>query len=129
MILVGKSGRQSFLSRLVINGLLLYLVVWLYSPGYLESLTSGWDKVVAFSLASIIFSLLNAILRPILTFLTLPIVFLTLGLFTLVINGLIVYTTAMLIPNLAFGFGDAILAGLIISLANYLITNLFYKGD
>ncbi len=128
MKLTSKKSGQSFLSRLIINGLLLYVVVWLYSPGYIDSLNSWWDIVMSFLTASLIFSVLNAILRPILIMLALPVVFLSLGLFTLIINGIIVYITAAFIPNLALDLGDAILAGIIISLANYLITNLFWKG-
>lgn len=127
--MIFSKKRQSFLSRLIINGLLFYLAVWLFSPGYLNSLNSIWDAVMAFAIISIIFSILNALVKPILILLTLPAMFLTLGIFSIVINGLIVFLTAAIVPNLVFTLWNAILAGLIISTANYLITNLFWDGD
>ena len=119
-----KQG-QSFASRLVTNSVLFYLVVWLYQPSYLATLNGLWDTLVAFLIIGIIFSVLNEFVKPVLTILTLPAVFLSLGLFTLVINGMIIYLTAVFIPGLSIGFGTAIIGGIVMSLANYLITNLF----
>ncbi len=124
LILDSKQG-QSFASRLVINSVLFYLVVWLYQPNYLATLNGLWDTLVAFLIIGIIFSVLNEFVKPVLTILTLPAVFLSLGLFTLVINGMIIYLTAVFVPGLSIGFGTAIIGGIVMSLANYLITNLF----
>lgn len=124
LILDSKQG-QSFASRLVTNSVLFYLVVWLYQPNYLATLNGLWDTLVAFLIIGIIFSVLNEFVKPVLTILTLPAVFLSLGLFTLVINGMIIYLTAVFVPGLSIGFGTAIIGGIVMSLANYLITNLF----
>ena len=124
LILDSKQG-QSFASRLVTNSVLFYLVVWLYQPNYLATLNGLWDTLVAFLIIGIIFSVLNEFVKPVLTILTLPAVFLSLGLFTLVINGMIIYLTAVFVPGLSIGFGTAIIGGVVMSLANYLITNLF----
>lgn len=124
LILDSKQG-QSFASRLVTNSVLFYLVVWLYQPNYLATLNGLWDTLVAFLIIGIIFSVLNEFVKPVLTILTLPAVFLSLGLFTLVINGMIIYLTAVFVPGLSIGFGTAIVGGIVMSLANYLITNLF----
>lgn len=83
---------------------------------------------MAFLIIGVIFSLLNAVVKPLITLLTLPAVLLTMGMFTLVINGLMIYLTAMLVPNLTLGLGQSILAGMIMTVANMLITNLFRKG-
>ena len=124
LILDSKQG-QSFASRLVTNSVLFYLVIWLYQPNYLATLNGLWDTLVAFLIIGIIFSVLNEFVKPVLTILTLPAVFLSLGLFTLVINGMIIYLTAVFVPGLSIGFGTAIIGGIVMSLANYLITNLF----
>ena len=124
LIMDSKQG-QSFASRLVTNSVLFYLVVWLYQPNYLATLNGLWDTLVAFLIIGIIFSVLNEFVKPVLTILTLPAVFLSLGLFTLVINGMIIYLTAVFVPGLSIGFGTAIIGGIVMSLANYLITNLF----
>ena len=124
LIIDSKQG-QSFASRLVTNSVLFYLVVWLYQPNYLATLNGLWDTLVAFLIIGIIFSVLNGFVKPVLTILTLPAVFLSLGLCTLVINGMIIYLTAVFVPGLSIGFGTAIIGGIVMSLANYLITNLF----
>ena len=124
LIIDSKQG-QSFASRLVTNSVLFYLVVWLYQPNFLATLNGLWDTLVAFLIIGIIFSVLNEFVKPVLTILTLPAVFLSLGLFTLVINGMIIYLTAVFVPGLSIGFGTAIIGGIVMSLANYLITNLF----
>ena len=124
LIMDSKQG-QSFASRLVTNSVLFYLVVWLYQPNYLATFNGLWDTLVAFLIIGIIFSVLNEFVKPVLTILTLPAVFLSLGLFTLVINGMIIYLTAVFVPGLSIGFGTAIIGGIVMSLANYLITNLF----
>ena len=84
---------------------------------------------MAFVIIGFIFSLLNEFVKPILTILTLPAVFLSLGLFMFVINGAIIYLTAVFVPGLSIGFGTAIIGGIVMSLVNYLITNLFEGKD
>lgn len=128
IIRVMNQQGQSFISRIITNSCLLYGVVWLYNPAYLNSLHGLWDTIMAFLIIGVIFSLLNAVVKPLITLLTLPAVLLTMGLFTLVINGLMIYLTAMLVPNLTLGLGQSILAGMIMTVANMLITNLFRKG-
>lgn len=120
---------QSFISRLVTNSALFYLVVWLYQPNYLATLHGAWDTIVAFLIIGFIFSVLNEFVKPVLTLLTFPAVFLSLGLFMFVINGMIIYLTAVFMPGLSIGFGTAIIGGIVMSLANYLITNLFERKD
>lgn len=74
-------------------------------------------------IAAVILSLLNAVLRPILVILTLPINFLTLGIFTLVINAALVGLTAKIVKN-GFqidGFGAAFLGALLISIVSTLL--------
>lgn len=118
-------NKQSFLSRFVINTILLFVVVALYVPEYLATFHGVWDALIGFLIVGLFFSIINAIVKPILTLLTLPAVVLSLGLFTLVINGVVIWLTAVIVPNLSMGLGTAILAGIVMSLANFLITNLF----
>ncbi|MDO4870665.1 MAG: phage holin family protein [Candidatus Saccharibacteria bacterium] len=124
-----KNIKQLFLSRLMINSVLLYIIVSIYAPEYLLTFRTNWDVVLGFFLMGIIFSVLNAVIKPIITVLTLPAVIMSLGLFTLVINGLMIWLTAALIPNLSLGLGKSILAGVVMSLANFLITNLFEERN
>lgn len=74
--------------------------------------------------AGLAFSVVNSLLKPIITILSLPAILLTLGLFILVVNGLMVYVALLLVPSLKLSFGQAIIAGVILSLINYVISGL-----
>ena len=77
-------------------------------------------------LATLVISLLNVFLRPVLILLTLPVTLLTLGLFTLVINGLIFYLAAYLVPGFyVTGFGAAFVAALLFSLFSSILNMAF----
>ena len=80
--------------------------------------------LLTFLLAGLIFSVINSMLKPIIIILSLPAILLTLGLFTLIINGLMVYLAIVLAPNLSITFGDAIIAGIILSLVNYIVSSV-----
>lgn len=78
-----------------------------------------WPTVVA----ALLLGLVNVTLRPILLLLTLPLTVLTLGLFTLVINGAMLALVASLVKGVhVAGFGSAILGAVIISLVGSLLT-------
>src|SRR5438445_10009120 len=69
--------------------------------------------------AAIVLGIVNAILKPILILLSLPITILTLGLFTLVIDALLVLLTSAIVPGLKVdGFWWAVLFSLVLSLVN-----------
>jgi len=80
------------------------------------------DSFIAALSAALVLGLANAILKPILILLTLPINFLTMGLFTLVINASLVLLAASLVPGFAVaGFWWALFLGLILSLVSAII--------
>ncbi len=113
------AARNSFLYRWMISatGLLaaIYFVPGLHYRG----------GVVGFLILALIFGLVNAVLKPLLTFLTCPLVLLTLGLFLLVINALLLRVTALAGRSLGIAFyvdsfGAALMGGIIISLVSFL---------
>ncbi|MGD8288118.1 MAG: phage holin family protein, partial [Gemmatimonadota bacterium] len=68
------------------------------------------------------FGLLNALLKPILLFLSLPALLLTLGLFALVVNALMLLLTARLLDDFAVsGFWTAVLGSIVISLVTMIL--------
>jgi putative membrane protein len=74
--------------------------------------------------AALALSILNAFFRPVLLVLTLPINILTLGLFTFVINAILLLMTSGLIGGLVVNsFGSALLGSLIISLVSWLLSS------
>ncbi|HEY9857053.1 MAG TPA: phage holin family protein [Stenomitos sp.] len=95
---------------------LAFLLVAYYLPGF-----RVLDPMAAV-VASAVLGLLNAIVRPILLFFTLPLTLFTLGLFILVINGLMMWGVGVLVPGIRIhDFGTAMVAALLVSLASWLI--------
>jgi putative membrane protein len=78
--------------------------------------------------AALLFSIVNALIRPLVILLTLPAVVLSLGLFTLVINAAMLYLVTLFYHKFQIaGFGSAVLAVIIIWVVNYLLNDLL--GD
>ena len=78
------------------------------------------DSWVALTVAALVLGVVNAIIRPILTILTLPITVLTLGLFLLVVNGLAFALAAWVVPGFGVSsFGWAILGALLVSIFSW----------
>ena len=104
---------RSLLARLVLNTLALWLVSLLYQGVAFAAGAGLADYLVA----GAIWGLANALIRPVFLFLTLPLNLLTLGLFTLVINGAILYlvaqVTALEVQNFASAFVGALLLSLV----------------
>lgn len=77
-------------------------------------------------LGALVLGLVNALVRPLIVLLTLPITVLTLGLFLLVINALMLMLASAMVPGVRVrSFGAAFLASLVISLLNVIIVAIF----
>jgi putative membrane protein len=105
---------SKFILRWIINAIALYAAVYIV-PGV--NLEGNWVSIVWLAL---IFGLINAFLRPLLAFLTCPLIILTLGLFTLLINTFLFWLTSQV--GQAFGIGftidgfwSAFLGGLVVT--------------
>jgi putative membrane protein len=104
--------------QLLISAIAFYVTAYLV-PGFV---ISGW---VALVVISIVWGILTLIIRPILILLTLPINFLTLGLFTFVINALLLMLMTKMVPGFSIsGFGTALLASIVLSLVNMFLLKL-----
>lgn len=78
--------------------------------------------------AAVVLGVVNILLRPLLILLTLPLSFLTLGIFVLVINGVCFALTAALVPGFqVHSFGSAFWGALTNGMLNWLIQTLFWK--
>ena len=72
--------------------------------------------------AALVLGLVNALVRPVITILTLPLTIITLGLFYLVVNGLAFGLAAALVPGFSVdGFGSAVLGALVVSIVSWVI--------
>jgi putative membrane protein len=99
------------------------VAVRLLGTGYSEAQVDSGFAV--FLLAGLIFSVINSVLKPIIVILSLPAILLTLGLFIIIVNGLMVYLSLMLTPSLSMTFVNSILTGMILSLINYIVSSVF----
>lgn len=115
-----KRNISIFMIRWVLNSLGLWVAVQLFGTGYRNVEVSA--GVFGFLFAGLIFSLINAILKPFIVILSLPAILITLGLFMLVVNGFLVYISLMLTPGISMTFANSILAGIILSLVNYIVS-------
>jgi putative membrane protein len=76
-------------------------------------------------IAGLVLSIVNKLIKPILIIITLPINFLTLGLFTLVINGLLVLLVSQLVPGFTVnGLGTAILFSIVMTVVGWGLSKL-----
>jgi putative membrane protein len=110
-----------FLIRLLTNAAALWVATHVV-PGV--SYTGGW---VPFLAVALVFGIINATLRPLLKLLTCPLILVTLGLFALVVNGLMLWLTASLSDSLGLGFHvtgfwPAFFGGLVVSIVSTLIS-------
>ena len=112
-----------FILRLAINAIALYLAVY-FLPGI--ELESGLVSILWLAL---IFGLVNALVRPLISILTCPLIILTLGLFTLVINTFMFWLTSVI--GQSFGIAliisepvwwNAFLGGLVVSIVSVFLT-------
>jgi putative membrane protein len=89
-----------------------------------------YDTVGALLVASLLLGILHALLRPLLLLLSLPLVLITLGLFTLVINALLLMLVGQLVIGFHVeGFWTAFWGGLVISVISILLNTLTGTGE
>ena len=118
-----------FVLRWAINAVALYVAISLLD-GAITLNNPGWQTYVWLGL---IFGLVNALVRPVVTLLTCPLILLTLGLFTLVINTAMFYLAGYIGKFFGVGyevnsFWTALLASIIISLVSIALS-LFLRDD
>lgn len=110
---------KSFLLRWLVNFLGLWMAATLLTGITYQT------HVGVLVVASLIFSIVNALIRPLVVLLTLPAIVVTLGLFMLVINAFMLYLVTFFYHRFQVNsFWSALLAVIIIWIVNYLLTDL-----
>ncbi len=110
---------RTFTLRWLVN----FLGLWAASE-LLTGISYG-DKLGVLLIAALVFSIVNAIVRPLVLLLSLPAIVLTLGLFTFIVNTLMLYLVTYFYPKFHIqSFGSALAAVIIIWVVNYLLTDL-----
>lgn len=109
------------LIQLLINALAFYITAYIL-PGVT---ISGYTSLFVIA---IIWGILSVVIKPLLIILTLPITILTLGLFTLVINAVLLLITSNIVPGFHIeGFGTAVIAVIVLSIVNSFLNALLNK--
>ncbi|WP_439819144.1 phage holin family protein [Weissella paramesenteroides] len=115
----------SFWQRIIINTVMLLAMAGLFRNGlYIRNI---WTAI----LAAVILGILNALVKPFLQLLALPLTILSFGLFGLVINGIVLWLTAWVVGDgFRFAsFGWAIFIAIVMSVVNMIISSYFSKND
>ncbi|HKZ55921.1 MAG TPA: phage holin family protein [Anaerolineales bacterium] len=117
---------ERLLLRLVINALALYVAI---GTGLIQGIQAQNTQWWAYLLLGLIFALVNALVRPLLKLLTCPLILLTLGLFSLVINAALFWLTGWIGGYFGFGYSvagflPAFLGGLVVGVVNAVMTML-----
>ncbi|WP_217207672.1 phage holin family protein [Streptomyces sp. AC550_RSS872] len=124
---------KNFVVKTIANAGALAVAVWLIDKITLTGDSTG-KKIGTLLIVALIFGLVNFVVKPIVKLLSLPLLILTLGLFTLVVNALMLLLTSWLADkfDLSFhveGFWTAVLGGLIISVVSWALNVVLPDGD
>jgi putative membrane protein len=109
------------------------LLVWLLNTLALAAVAYLMPSITIASpgaalVAALVLGLVNAVLRPVLVILTLPVTVLTLGLFIFVINGLLFWAVASLVPGFDVGgFWSGVLGAILFSIVAWLLSALVLR--
>ncbi len=100
-----------FLTHIVVTAISLGIAEWILAGVHI-------DSIVTLLVAALVLGFVNAVIRPVLVVLTLPITLLTLGVFYFVVNGLVFWLAAGVVPgfrvdSLGWAMGGAIVVGAI----------------
>lgn len=116
----------NFVVKTLANAAALAVAVWLLAGITLDDGSSLGRRTLSLILIALVFGLVNLIVKPVVKLLSFPLFVLTLGLFTLVVNALMLLLTSWLadLLDLSFhvdGFWTAVVGGLIISVVSWAV--------
>ena len=120
---------RQIILRLIINAIALFVATQVGIPGL--SFKGDWTTI---AIVAFIFGLVNALIRPLLTVLTCPLIVLTFGLFTFIINAILLALTGWIAgqAGLGFtvdGFWAAFLGALVVSIVSWALTLLIREDE
>lgn len=112
---------MGFLLRLLVNAVALWVATQVVTGVHYEG------DVLPFLVVALIFGVINATLRPLTKLVTCPLILITLGLFTFIVNGLMLWLTSGLAESLGLGFHvdsywAAFLGAIVVSIVSTLLS-------
>ena len=117
---------RAILVTIVANGLAVVAAAWLI-PGITLGGTTWTEVAISAGWVAVVLGLVNAVIKPVVRFFSLPLIWLTLGLFALVVNALMLLLTSWLSGRLGLAFHvdglfwSAILGGLLVSVVSMVV--------
>ncbi|AFU05686.1 MULTISPECIES: phage holin family protein [Nocardia] len=127
---------MQLLIRLIINAVAIWLAAaWVDKIDIVSPAENGnGGKIIVLIAVALVFTVVNALVKPIVKLLSLPLVIVTLGLFLLVINALMLWLTAKITETTDYGlrvdgFWAAVIGGIIVSLVNWVLGILVPDND
>lgn len=116
---------KDLINRFMIRWGIAALGIWI-AAGILGGERIDFDsRIGVVVIAGLLLAMVNSIIKPIVVILSLPAILFSLGLFMIVVNGLMLMLVSVLYPSLQISsFAAAMLAGMVIGLVNYLVTTI-----
>ncbi|QBO35894.1 phage holin family protein [Periweissella cryptocerci] len=117
---------MKFYQRVLVNAIVFIALAGFMQSSHLFFVSSFWVAIVA----SLILAILNAVIKPFLIIISLPITILTLGLFSIVINAAMLELTSAVVGSQSFyfkSFGVTMVVAIIISIVNAVISKYVNK--
>lgn len=116
------------IGRFLLRWFISSLGIWI-AAGLLGERIQYNDRLSVIIIAGLILAIVNSLIKPVVVVLSLPAILFSLGLFMIVINGLMLMLVSYLYPRLDIsGFGAAMLAGMVIGLVNFLVSTILEES-
>ena len=113
-----KKKRKGLLAKLLITMVALFITAYIIPGMTIEGLFAGF-------VAALILGIVNVVVKPIFILLTLPLTILTMGLFLLVINGLMLMLAAAIVPGfMVAGFWSAVFGAVLLSIVTWFLNSI-----
>ena len=126
---------MNFLIKVAVNAVALWVAAWLVPGiGFGPDATFG-SKFATVVLVAVVFGLVNAVVKPIAKFLSFPVIILTLGLFTFIVNAFMLQLTEWIADPLGLSFTinhffwDAVLGAIVITIVSMILGWVLPDGD
>jgi putative membrane protein len=127
---------KSIAIKILVNGVALWVAALLLTGISLDEGGATWSsQLVTVLWVAVIFGLVNALVKPVLKFFSLPVIILTLGLFSVVVNAAMLQLTSWFAGQLNLAFHvdrfiwDALLGSIIITVVSMLLNMVLPDGD
>nr|WP_300142212.1 phage holin family protein [Propionicimonas sp.] len=121
------------LVRFLASAAALGVATWLL-PGITLAEGDTWNRAMTMLLVAAIFGVVNSVIKPLFTFVTAPLIFLSLGLFLLIINALLLQLVSWAAEQFGIGWhvadwGSAFWGALIVSIVSFILNAFFKRSE